>query len=287
MHDFGHTDPSGGKTSDMEECQHCTPLKMEGEQKPKLRLLKKLHLRVNWFHPHHQHRRTSGIWMQHWCTNELLEMHSPVNLLPSLKSNSSHVIEQTGRLSKHKAYLDAPFPSVQRDVMVVQLDQFILVKDRIIIAVTQGVVGCHWRRARGDIFFMASVIRFFFFGLDSLGRAYMQSHIWSWLCLYQLLSACPAQRRLPRLQRWEQNSPVVKQQQTSLPDTTGRARVRVWREEEGGRGRSGPAAETNAKRTECVFWPHASPNRSKGLFFWKDMTVGKQCPHCESKHCIM
>lgn len=128
-------------------------------------------------------------------------MHSPVNLLPSLKSDSSHVIEHTGRFSKQKAYLDAPFPSVQRDVKVVQLEHFILVKDRIIIGVTQGLWDAIEDVRRETFSLWPQSSDFFFLELDSLGRAYMQSHIWSWLCLYQLLSACPAQRRLPRLQR--------------------------------------------------------------------------------------
>lgn len=267
MHDFGHTDrPKWRENIWHRGMSALHSFKDGGWAETKLCLLKKLHLRVNGFDPHHQHLTTSGIWIRHWYKNELLEMHSPVNLLPSLKSDSSHVIEQTGRFSKQKAYLDAPFPSVQRDVKVVQLEHFILVKDRIIIGVTRGVVGCHWRRAQGDIFFMASVIRFFFFGLDSLGRAYMQSHIWSCLCLYQLLSACPAQRRLPRLQRWEQNSPVVKQQQTSLPDTTGRAR-------EGGRGRQREEEggldlqQRQMQRGQNVFFDHTPAQTGQKDFF--------------------
>lgn len=55
---------------------------------------------------------------------------------------------------------------------------YLLVKDRAIISATQEVVGCHWRHS-----FTASVIRFI---LYSLGRIYLQTHIWSWLYLYHL-----------------------------------------------------------------------------------------------------
>lgn len=70
----------------------------------------------------------------------------------------------------------------------------------------------------------------------------------------------PAPSWLPQLERWELNSPVVKQQQTSLPDG-----MVEWGKDCVGGG-SGPAGETNPKRTECVFCLNARPNRSKGLF---------------------
>lgn len=216
-------------------------------------------------------------------------MHSPVNLLPSLKSNSSHVIEQTGRLSKHKAYLDTPFPSVQRDVIVVQLDHFILVKDRIIIAVTQGVVGCHWRRARGDIFFMASVIRFFFFFLDSTVWGELTCRATSGAgCVCTNFSPpappsadshdCSDESRIPLLLNSSKHH-----FQTPLAG-------RGWecgggkREEEGGLD----LQQRQMQRGQNVFFDHTpAQTGQKDFFFWKDMTVGKQCPHCESKHCIM
>lgn len=64
-------------------------------------------------------------------------------------------------------------------------------------------------KTHGGPFFTASVIRFI---LHSLGSVYMQSHIWSWLCLCHLPSPHPSQ--LPQLEQWELNSLVVKREQT-------------------------------------------------------------------------
>lgn len=88
--------------------------------------------------------------------------------------------------------------------------------------------------------------------LDSTAST-TQSNIWSCLCLYQ--------RLWTSAHHWEQNSPVAKRQQTSLPDTSGRA----W----GGGGAT-------------CFPPVQTGRRT---FHGNDVTVGKRCPHRrESKH---
>lgn len=91
----------------------------------------------------------------------------------------------------------------------------------------------------------------------------------------------PAPSWLPQLERWELNSPVVKQQQTSLPDGM------VERGKDCGRGEVWTCRRDKCKEDRMCFLTECQAKQVKRTFFWKDMTVSKQCPHCDSKHCIM
>lgn len=55
------------------------------------------------------------------------------------------------------------------------------------------------------------------------------------------------------------------------------------REEKGGRGRKREVwtcSRDKCKEDRMCFLTTRQPKQVKRTFFWKDMTVGKQCPHC-------